>query len=257
MSFVDDAAPGCGLTRLAELLADHQPRQGTFLIGVTGAVASGKSALAARLKEALGLGAPPLRVDLVCTDGFLFSNKILAERGLEAKKGYPESYDLAALRSALAAARRGPVGFPGYSHVTYDVDPLLARTVDAPDTLIIEGLGLGLDRSRDGAPSDAIDALIYLDADEADLEAWFVGRFVGLWEAAEHDPASFYARFRTLDREGARALARSVWQGINLPNLHAHIAPVCALADIVVHKGADHRIDRISIRSPWRPCGRA
>lgn len=257
MSLVDDAMPAGGLTRLAELLADRRPRQGLFLIGVTGAVASGKSTLAGALQETLRSGSASSRVEVVCTDGFLFSNKVLAERGLEAKKGYPESYDLAALRRALSAARRGPVAFPGYSHVTYDVDPLLERIVDAPDILIIEGLGLGLDRSSDGAPSALIDALIYLDADEADLEAWFVGRFLGLWEEAEHDPASFYARFRTLDREGARGLARSVWRGINLPNLRQHIAPLRHLADIVAHKAADHRIDRLSTRQSRRPDARA
>ena len=96
-----------------------------------------------------------------------------------------------------------------YSHVTYDLDPAGARTLTRPDVLLVEGLALGLDRPP--APG-LIDCLIYLDADEADLEAWFVARFMDFWEAAANDPASFYARFRALDRAGAEGVARAVWR---------------------------------------------
>ena len=164
------------------------------------------------------------------------ANRLLDEGGLTLRKGFPESYDAAALGAALAATRLGAVEFPGYSHVTYDVDPALARRLERPDVLIVEGLGLGAHRAR-------LNALIYLHAAERDLEAWFVtDRFLGLWEAAADEPASFYARFRSLDRDGFAALARSVWSQINLPNLRLNIAPLRAEAEIVVHKGADHAI---------------
>ena len=43
-----------------------------------------------------------------------------------------------------------------------------------------------------GPHRDAIDTLIYLDADEVhSVEAWFVARFMALWAEAEHDAASF------------------------------------------------------------------
>ncbi|MGH7022542.1 MAG: type I pantothenate kinase [Caulobacteraceae bacterium] len=222
------------LDLLAKAVSNFRPATGTFVVGVTGSVASGKSTLAVALAAMLGP-----RVELVATDGFLLPNAVLDNRGLTMKKGYPESYDLVALAAALTGVRAGPAIYPAYSHVTYDIDPAGARALDRPDTLIIEGLALGLDRPP--APG-LIDCLIYLEADEAFLEAWFVTRFMGFWEAAADDPASFYARFRTLDRAGAENLARSVWAAINLPNLREHIAPVRAHADLVVVKGADHAI---------------
>ena len=80
---------------------------------------------------------------------------------------------------------------PGYSHVIYDIDPALSRHFAPPDVLIVEGLGL--------TPRPAeLDLLIYLDAEEADLENWFAARFLDYWRAAETDPASFYARFRAM-----------------------------------------------------------
>jgi type I pantothenate kinase len=209
-----------------------RPAHGTFIVGITGSVASGKSTLARAL-------APELDAELAATDGFLLPNAVLDARGLTARKGFPESYDLAQLARTLTAARSGPASFPAYSHVTYDVDPAAARVIDRPDVLLVEGLALGLDRPP---PPGLIDCLIYLDAPEAQLEAWFVTRFMAFWEAAEHDPASFYARFRGLDRAGAEALAHAVWGGINLPNLRDYIAPVRAHADLIAVKGADHTI---------------
>ena len=235
-----------GLSELGQIvrrLADRRPESPPFIVAVTGSVAAGKSTFAAALAGALDSsagdsGAGDGGVELVGTDGFLLSNAVLDARGLTLRKGFPESFDAEALGAALARARRGPVTFPGYSHVVYDVDDSLARRIDRPGTLIVEGLGLGPHRA-------SLDALIYLDADEASLEAWYVTRFMALWTVAEHDPHSFYARFRGMDRTTATTFARSVWAGINLPNLREHIIQQRDLADIVVRKGPDHEIIEI------------
>ena len=235
MTFAADKADsGEGIAHISARLAALRPASAPFVIGVTGSVAVGKSTFAAALASELTQLAGAA-VEIAGTDGFLLPNSILDEHGLTLRKGFPESFDVEALGTALSLVRNGGALFPGYSHVTYDVDPGLGRWIESPPVLIVEGLGLGPHRSR-------IDALIYLDAHEADLEAWFVKRFMGLWDAAEHDPSSFYARFRNLDRPSAAEFARGVWTAINLPNLREHIAPQCALADIVVRKGPDHEI---------------
>jgi type I pantothenate kinase len=238
MTIVASSAPSgpVGALRVedvASALADMRPGGPPFVIGITGSVAVGKSEFAARLAGEL-----PGQVEIAGTDGFLYANAVLDGRGLTLRKGFPESFDNESLAATLASARVGPVMFPGYSHVTYDVDVALNHRIDRTDVLIVEGLGLGPHRG-------AMDALIYLDADEADLETWFVSRFMGLWAAAEHDPTSFYTRFRGMDRAAAAEFARSVWTGINLPNLREHISPQRQLADLVVRKGSDHEIVEI------------
>ncbi|MDO9222195.1 MAG: hypothetical protein Q7U20_00610 [Caulobacter sp.] len=202
-----------------------------MVVGVTGSVAAGKSTLCGALKAALE---PALRVEVVSTDGFLWPNAVLAERGTLMRKGYPETYDMDGLAAALRGLREGPVAVPGYSHVIYDVDPALGREITPPDILILEGLGL--------SPRPAgLDLLVYLDAGEADLEDWFARRFMDFWRAAEHDPALFYARFRGMSGPEADAFARSmVWGRMNLPNLREHIILARDEADIVVRKQADH-----------------
>lgn len=180
---------------------------GTFVIGVTGGVAVGKSTMANDLAGRIARWPPGLHVEVVGSDGFLHDNKTLEEAGLSLRKGRPETYDTNRLAAAIDAVRRGPAEFPGYSHSLYDIDPALSRTLDRPDVLIVEGLGLG------GAP---VDALIYLHASEADLEVWYVERFLSLWEAGRSDPTSFYARFASMTPDQADTFARQVWRGINL-----------------------------------------
>ena len=58
-------------------------------VGITGSVAVGKTHFADALAAAL---APDVAV--LSTDGFLFANAILADRGLVLRKGFPESYEI-------------------------------------------------------------------------------------------------------------------------------------------------------------------
>lgn len=215
-------------------LAPLRPAAGTFIVGITGSVAAGKSVFAAGLKAAYEAETPGLKVETACSDGFLHPNAVLTEAGLMQRKGFPESYDHAALAAALTSIREGVASFPVHSPTVYDIDPALTRTLTKPDILILEGLAL---------PPASLDALIYLDADEAHLTRWFINRFMGLWEAAQGDPAAFYSRFPT--RENAQVVAGYVWDQVNLPNLRDHILAARDDADLVVTKGPDHQIARI------------
>lgn len=217
----------------ARIAAHHRP--GTpLVVGITGSVAVGKTTLAQALAAAL---APRFRVEIVSTDGFLKPNAVLEAEGLSHRKGFPESFDTAAMASALAGLKSGPVTVPAYSHVTYDVDPAAARTVSGADIVLVEGLGLAPGPEGSRPP---LDLLVYIDSDEDDVVAWFLARFMGLWQAAATDPASFYARFRHMNEEEARAFALQVWNGINRPNWLDHIARAKPVADIVVKKAGDH-----------------
>jgi len=239
-------APQDGVAALAARLAALRSGRDSLIAGLTGSVASGKTTLARALTDALD---NTMSVETVSTDGFLFPNSVLAERELTLRKGFPETYDVEALGNALSALRLGEAAFPAYSHVTYDVDPALERRIARPDVLILEGLGF---RPLSPPPrgADEPDVLIYLDATEEDLLAWFLERFLRLWNAARTDPASFYANFLHMSEPELLAFAQSVWERINLPNLRENIAPLKQHADIVLFKTRDHAItiaeDRLS-----------
>jgi type I pantothenate kinase len=204
----------------------------------------GKSTFASAI--ATSLSGDGLVVEIVSTDGFLFPNATLAARGLVMHKGFPESYDVVALTAALDALRAGAaeVPVPVYSHETYDIVPGASRAVGRSDVVLLEGL------NALGAARDRLDVAVYLDADEQDVEDWFVARFVTLVAEAEGDPGSFYASMVDMPPAELDALARSTWRAINLVNLREHIAPTRALADLVVVKGADHQVRDVQVRGP-------
>ena len=217
-------------------LAALLKQRGARLVGITGSVAVGKTWLANALAAALAPAAAT-----ISTDGFLFPNAVLEARGQVLRKGFPESYDADAMLATLAALRSGAAAVPVHSHVTYDIDPRLTRSVGPADMIIAEGLGLsGFPDGRNARA--ALDVLIYLDADIADIEAWFTRRFLGLWRAGADDPASFYHRFASLPEAQVEALAHATWANINLPNLTGHIARARETADILLRKDAGHRL---------------
>lgn len=219
---------------LAQRITAHRQPGAVLVVGITGSVAVGKTTLARQVAERL-----PGKVEIVSTDGFLKPNAMLEAQGLATRKGFPESYDTAAMAAALAGLKSGAVSVPAYSHTIYDVDPAAARVVAGADVVLVEGLGLA--PAADGS-RPPLDLLIYIDADEADIIAWFVGRFMGLWRAAADDPTSFYARFAHMSEAEAEAFALSVWQNINRPNWLDHIARARPVADLVVKKTLDHRL---------------
>ena len=233
-----NSGPQDGITSLAGRLTELRAAKDSLIAGLTGSVASGKTTLARMLADRLD---DTMAVETVSTDGFLFPNAILAERDLTLRKGFPETYDTEALGQTLAALREGEAAFPAYSHVTYDIDPALTRTIPRPDVLILEGLGFQ-PLSPPPRGTHEPDLLIYLDASEDDLLAWFLERFVRLWNAAREDPASFYANFLHMSEPELLTFAQSVWERINLPNLRENIAPLKSRADIVLFKTHDHTV---------------
>ncbi|MEI9994645.1 MAG: hypothetical protein WDM91_08630 [Rhizomicrobium sp.] len=231
----------------AELRRRAAPAQAAgipFVVGIAGSVAVGKSTFAAALRDAIAAWPERPRVENVATDGFLFPNAVLAERGLSLRKGFPESFDVDSMRAAIAAIKSGDrVALPRYSHITYDVDRENPMVVERPGVLILDGLHLA-QIERLGAPR-LIDSLIYLDAEEVLIEAWFTARLLPLMLAGRDDPKSFYFGFRDLDDIGRRDFAGRVWNGINLPNLREHIVKDRAAADITIIKNRDHSLAAI------------
>ena len=227
-----------------------------FIVGLAGSVAAGKSTTARVLQALLARWSSHPRVELVPTDGFLFPNAVLEERGIMARKGFPESFDLPKLLKFLGDVKsgRGSVQVPVYSHLVYDVLSDKTLDIDQPDVVIVEGLNVlqpaSLPKGGEAVPfvSDFLDFSIYLDAAEDLVEAWYVERFLRLRQTAFRDPASYFHRYSKLSETQARETGLSIWREINLINLKENILPTRKRADLILHKGADHAVDSVAIR---------
>jgi type I pantothenate kinase len=240
------------LHKATDMFLGTLPRPTPFVIGIAGSVAVGKSTLARILRALLARWPAHPRVDLVTTDGFLYPNAVLTSRSILQRKGFPESYDLKRLVEFMADVKMadGPVDAPVYSHQAYDIVPGEWQTVDGPDILIVEGLNVLQtgDSGRRAFVSDFFDFSIYLDADEADIERWYVERFFMLRETVFRDPRSYFHRYAHLTDDEARSIAHDIWRTINGVNLRENIKPTRERARVVLEKGSDHAIRRVRLR---------
>jgi type I pantothenate kinase len=245
-----------GLHVVADLFLGKPATPVPYVIGIGGSVAVGKSTFARILRALLGRWPNHPKVDLVTTDGFLYPNRVLEERDLMNRKGFPESFDLRRLLRFLSDLKAGAeeVRAPVYSHLIYDIVPGEELVIRQPDIVLVEGLNVL--QTPDGARrrtlrtfvSDFFDFSIYVDAREEDVEEWYVERFLKLRETAFRDPRSYFRRFAELSAEEATTTAHDIWREINGLNLKENIKPTRDRARLVLRKQADHKFVEVRLR---------
>ena len=221
-----------------------------FVIGISGSVAVGKSTTSRLLQLLLQRTFPKTKVDMVTTDGFLFPNQVLIDKGILNRKGFPESYDMPLLLNFLDTIKNsGDVNIPVYSHEIYDIVPGLTQEISQPNFLIVEGINVFQNPINQRLyMSDYFDFSIYIDADVKNIKTWYLERFQTLLELARKDENNYYHRFTKFTKEEALSLAQKTWKEINLVNLENYIEPTRNRAELILHKGDSHKIDLIHLK---------
>ena len=87
-----------------------------------------------------------------------------------------------------------------------------------------------------------------VDAREADIEQWYVERFLTLRDTAFRDPSSFFRHFAALSEEESAAVARDIWRTINGTNLRENILPTRERAHLILEKAVDHTVESVRLR---------
>ncbi len=227
-----------------------------YVIGIAGSVAVGKSTTARVLHKLLSMNDATPNVALITTDGFLYPNATLEQKGILNRKGFPESYDATKLLNFLAAIKSGrrDLHTPTYSHLYYDVIPDQYDIIDQPDVLIVEGINVlqvnttpNFDR-RKIFVSDFFDFSIYVDADPESIRSWYVHRFLLLQKTAFQQPDSFFYQYADLTEAQAIDFANKIWDEINLPNLRDNIQPTRLRSSLILEKSNDHTVRNIRLR---------
>ncbi|HEX7167855.1 MAG TPA: hypothetical protein VF230_12815 [Acidimicrobiales bacterium] len=225
---------------VAELVRWRRPGW-PLLFGIAGGVGVGKTTVAASLADEVR--AAGLTVAVVCTDGFLFPNDELSRRGLLARKGFPDTFDVESLVAALDALRKQqPADVPVYSHETYDRLPDPVR-VEPADVVIVEGVNV-----LQAEVAERLHSSMWIEAHEPHMRAWFFTRFDALCETGE----GFYAPLAAMTPEQRRSVAEAAWTGINLVNFEQHIRPTKYRAMYQLQKNEDHSVRSFAAVGPRR-----
>lgn len=162
-----------------QILARAGDAQQRFFVAIAGPPGSGKSTLSEALLRTLEATSPG-RAALVPMDGYHYDNAVLEERGLMARKGAPETFNVDGLLADLARIVRGgkPVAVPVFDR-GLDLSRASARII-APEhrILLVEGNYLLLDVDPWRALSSVFDMSVMVEANDEELRRRLVQRWL-------------------------------------------------------------------------------
>jgi type I pantothenate kinase len=239
---------------VGHFLQSEEPKV-PYIIGVSGSVAVGKSLTSRVLRALLSRWPSHPRVEIITTDGFLFSNEELEKRNLMHRKGFPESYDLPNLLRVLNALKAGErnIAVPVYSHHSYNILHNEFSMIDQPDIVILEGLNLlqigpHVTSRFEIFVSDFIDFSCFVDAKPELIQAWYIERVLKFSATAFQNPNAYFNFLTRMTKEDVVAFAKRIWHEINEVNLFENILPFRGRADLILEKEADHGVRAVLLR---------
>lgn len=195
---------------LADLIrARAAGHNGRFLTALAGPPGSGKSTLAAAVVDAMGAGAKAVPMD-----GFHYDDAILNARGARARKGAPDTFDVAGFAHLLQRLRvEDEVAIPVFDR-SLELSRGSAEIVGPEDRLlVVEGNYLLLKERPWSDLWRQFDVTVWIDVPEAELDR----RLLDRWAHYGKSP------------EAARA-----WiDGNDMPNIRRTIAN-SRTADVVI-----------------------
>lgn len=181
--------------------AQAASRQGRFIAALAGPPGSGKSTLAEAVVAALG---PTARV--VPMDGFHYDDAILIARGQRARKGAPETFDVAGYRHLLTRLRaEDDVAIPVFDRAL-ELSRGSADLVTADHRILVtEGNYLLLNETPWTDLGTFFDLTVMIDVPEAELDR----RLLERWDFYGKTPAEARAWIDSNDMPNIRRVTQS------------------------------------------------
>lgn len=218
---------------LASIIHD-QTATNPIIIGISGNVAVGKSTFAKRLVRRLQQTLTDKKIELICTDDFLFANQVLRQKALFDRKGFPESYDLKLVDDFIAAlATHQSIVLPIYDHRINDVSARLTY-INCPDIVVVEGL-----MAMQAPFYELLDVGVFLEAAADDTYQWYQERC----QKAHMDE---------WQSKNFQQMVATAWAEVDVPNYQQYVAHTKQYADVVLTFDRDHQLIDMYRQQPMK-----
>ena len=96
--------------------------------------------------------------------------------------------------------------------------------------------------------SDFLDFSIFVDADIDAIRDWYVERVLYFANTLFKDPDNYFYFLSQMKHDEQAEFAKHIWRDINEVNLLENILPFRERANLILHKGKDHAVDRVMLR---------
>lgn len=176
------------ISELAGLVAEAAQGKVRFVLAVAGPPGSGKSTLADQLSAQIKR--PSCVIPM---DGFHLDNATLETRGLLARKGAPETFDLPGFSELIDRLLGGRTDlYPTFDRVSDSVVPDGGSVPPGTEILIFEGNYLLLNEAGWAELNRRWDASVWIEVSDDELQERLIQRWRdhGLSERAARDRAS-------------------------------------------------------------------
>ena len=163
------------LAHIAAAIFKRAAGRDRVLVAIAGPPATGKSTLSASLADLL----PPGEAVVAPMDGFHYDDRVLAAKGLSARKGAPETFDFGGFEALLKRIRAGEpeIAIPLFDR-SMELSRAAADIIDAQKRFVlVEGNYLLLDEEPWSRLGPLFDFTIYIDTPREELEARLVERW--------------------------------------------------------------------------------
>lgn len=181
------SAPFIELPVLAAELRARAGGPARLVVAIAGPPGSGKSTTAEVLADQLNAGVPGLAAVLPM-DGYHYDDTYLVPMGMRARKGAPDTFDVAGLRHMLARLRANDepqVAVPVFDR-SIEIARAGARMIpQSVKVLVVEGNYLLLQSDPWASLRELFDLTVLIDVPESTLRARLTERWVGYNLTAE------------------------------------------------------------------------
>ena len=158
---------------LAALIRTHARGRGRYMVALAGPPGAGKSTLAAALVAELGIGARAVPMD-----GFHYDDAVLDARGMRARKGAPETFDVQGFLHIMGRLRAGgEVAIPLFDRALELSRAAADVVMESDQILVVEGNYLLLDEAPWRDLAGYFDLSVMISVPEAELERRLMARW--------------------------------------------------------------------------------